>query len=33
MKTMKNKLKKCCHRAQAGKPAVASGRDDSTVPG
>ena len=33
MKSMKNRLKKCCHRAQAGKPVVASGRDGSMVPG
>ncbi len=33
MKTMKNRLKKCCQRAQPGKPVVASGCDDARVPG
>ena len=33
MKIRKNALKKCSHRAQAGKPVVASEREDSTVPG
>jgi len=33
MKIRKNRLRKCCHRAQTGKPVVASGREGSTVPG
>ena len=33
MKIRKNALKKCSHRTQTGKPAVASEREASTVPG
>ena len=33
MKVIKNRLKKCCHRNQAGKPAAAAGRKTQMVPG
>jgi hypothetical protein len=33
MKIIKKALKKCCHRAQSGKPVVACGCEAASVPG
>jgi hypothetical protein len=33
MNSMKNRLKKCCHRSQAGKPVAALARAEYSVPG